>query len=183
LWKQQEESKLDEQSRSVAGGRPLGDDWNDEEIQSGPILLDRQTGAVRIGRLQLCERASKEVIGWSTSDVDVDEVQGWPALLQEQTRSVQGCRPELRQGTLEVGGAMGIQDRLKRLTKKAEEAGAEHKQQLEKALEKAEVAADRKTGGQYHDQIQKVGSKADAYIENLESQKGPGSSPDKQSDS
>jgi ElaB/YqjD/DUF883 family membrane-anchored ribosome-binding protein len=62
---------------------------------------------------------------------------------------------------------MGIQDRLKRLTKKAEEAGAEHKQQLEQAVHNAEAAADRQTGGQYHDQIQKAGEKADAYVKGL----------------
>jgi hypothetical protein len=46
---------------------------------------------------------------------------------------------------------MGISDRLKQLTKKAENTAAEHKEQIKDAVEKAEVAADRRSGGKYHD--------------------------------
>lgn len=63
---------------------------------------------------------------------------------------------------------MNIQDRLQRLADKAENLGAEHKAQLEKAIEKAEQAAERQTGGQYHDQIAKAGEKAGAYVDDLE---------------
>ena len=62
---------------------------------------------------------------------------------------------------------MDIQDRLRRLAEKAEDLGAEHREQLEAAIEKAEEAADQKTAGKYHGQIQKAGEKADAYVKGL----------------
>jgi ElaB/YqjD/DUF883 family membrane-anchored ribosome-binding protein len=71
---------------------------------------------------------------------------------------------------------MGIADRLKHLTKKAEDAAAEHKDQIHDAVQKAEAAADQRTGGKYHDQIQEAGAKADAFVDNL---KPTDTSPDK----
>jgi hypothetical protein len=62
---------------------------------------------------------------------------------------------------------VGIADRLKNLTKRAEDSAAEHKDQIHEAVQKAEAAADERTGGRYHDQIQKAGTKADAFIDNL----------------
>jgi DNA-binding protein H-NS len=62
---------------------------------------------------------------------------------------------------------MGIVDRLKKLTKRAEDSAAEHEDQIHEAVQKAEAAADQKTGGEYHDEIQKAGTKADALIDNL----------------
>jgi DNA-binding protein H-NS len=62
---------------------------------------------------------------------------------------------------------MGIADRLRNLTKKAEQAAVEHEDQIHDAVQKAEAAADQRTGGQYHDQIVKAGEKADAYVEHL----------------
>jgi antitoxin protein of toxin-antitoxin system len=62
---------------------------------------------------------------------------------------------------------MGIADRLRKLTKKAEEAAVEHQDQIHDAVQKAEAAADQRTGGQYHDQIVKAGDRADAYVEHL----------------
>ena len=62
---------------------------------------------------------------------------------------------------------MGITDRLKDVRKKAEDTAAEHKDQIQAAVEKAEVAADEQTAGKYHDQIAKAGSKVDEYVENL----------------
>lgn len=62
---------------------------------------------------------------------------------------------------------MGIADKLKGLTSKAEDAAAEHKDQIHEAVEKAEVAADQRTGGKYHDQIQKAADKADTFIDGL----------------
>ena len=62
---------------------------------------------------------------------------------------------------------MGITDRLKELTKKAEDTAAEHKDQLRDAVQKAEEAADQRTGGRYHDTIAKAGDKADAYLDTL----------------
>lgn len=62
---------------------------------------------------------------------------------------------------------MGFADKLKGLTKKAEDAAIEHKDEIQQAVQKAEVAADQRTGGKYHEQIQKAGTKADTLIEGL----------------
>jgi ElaB/YqjD/DUF883 family membrane-anchored ribosome-binding protein len=67
---------------------------------------------------------------------------------------------------------MEISDRLKRLTDKAKDGAAEHKEELEKSLDKAEQLVDQRTGGRYHDQLEKTKTKADAYVEGLE-QKDP----------
>jgi hypothetical protein len=75
---------------------------------------------------------------------------------------------------------MKLSDRLKGLSGKAKEAAAEHKDQIQDAVKKAEVAADRKTGGQYHDQIVNAGEKVESYVEGLnpsaapQDAKGPG---------
>jgi hypothetical protein len=63
---------------------------------------------------------------------------------------------------------MNISDKLKDLGEKAKETAAEHKDQIKNAVEKAEVAADRKTGGQYHDQIANAGAKVQSYVEGLD---------------
>lgn len=68
---------------------------------------------------------------------------------------------------------MGFADKLKNLTTKAEDAAATHKDQVHKAVLKAEEAADRQTGGQYHDQILKAGQKADAFVQDLEEPAAP----------
>jgi DNA-binding protein H-NS len=62
---------------------------------------------------------------------------------------------------------MGLADRLKGLTKKAEDAAVEHKDQIHQAVEKAEAAADQRTGGKYHEQIQKAGAKAESLVDGL----------------
>jgi DNA-binding protein H-NS len=62
---------------------------------------------------------------------------------------------------------VGITDRLKNLRKRAEDSAVEHKDQIHEAVQKAEAAADEKTGGKYHDQIQEAGSKADALVDSL----------------
>lgn len=62
---------------------------------------------------------------------------------------------------------MGFADKFKNLAKKAEDEAATHKDQVHKAVLKAEEAADQQTGGQYHDQILKAGQKADVYVEGL----------------
>ncbi len=67
---------------------------------------------------------------------------------------------------------MGLADKLKDLAKKAEDEAATHQDQVHNAVLKAQEAADRQTGGQYHDQIAKAGQKADAYVDSL---KEPGS--------
>jgi hypothetical protein len=63
---------------------------------------------------------------------------------------------------------MGISDRLKALTKRAENTAAEHKDQIKEAVEKAEVTADQRTGGKYHDKIAGAAAKATDYVEKLE---------------
>lgn len=62
---------------------------------------------------------------------------------------------------------MTVADRVRRLAQKARAAGAEHPDQLAKAVDAAEKLADKRTDGKYHDQIQNAGGKADAYIETL----------------
>jgi phage shock protein A len=62
---------------------------------------------------------------------------------------------------------MGLSDRFSQLTKKARETAAEHKDQLEQAIDKAAEVADRRTGGKYRDKIAKAEAKADAYVEKL----------------
>lgn len=62
---------------------------------------------------------------------------------------------------------MGLADRLTQLTKKAKDTAAEHKDQLEQAVDKAAAAADQRTGGKYHDQIAKAEAKADSYVQSL----------------
>jgi ElaB/YqjD/DUF883 family membrane-anchored ribosome-binding protein len=68
---------------------------------------------------------------------------------------------------------MGIADKLKGLTSKAEDAAAEHKDQIREAVGKAEVAADQRTGGKYHDQIQKAAAKADTLVDGLKDPEKP----------
>jgi ABC-type transporter Mla subunit MlaD len=62
---------------------------------------------------------------------------------------------------------MGLADRLKGLAKKAEDATVEHKDQIHQAVQKAEATAEERTGGKYHEQIRKVGAKADTFLEGL----------------
>jgi hypothetical protein len=62
---------------------------------------------------------------------------------------------------------MGLMDRFKGLTKKAEDAAAAHKEQIDQAVQKVETAADQRTGGQYHDRIQRAGAKAEAIVDRL----------------
>jgi uncharacterized coiled-coil DUF342 family protein len=63
---------------------------------------------------------------------------------------------------------MGFADKIKELTNKAEDAAATHKDELHKAVVKAEEMADRQTGGQYHEQIEKARQKADTFVDKLE---------------
>ncbi len=62
---------------------------------------------------------------------------------------------------------MGLADRFSQLTKRAKDAAAEHKDQVEQALQKAAAAADQQTGGKYHDKIVKAETTAEDYVENL----------------
>jgi MT0933-like antitoxin protein len=62
---------------------------------------------------------------------------------------------------------MGISDRLKDLKTKAIEAAAEHSDQIQDAVEKATTTADERTGGKYHERIEKVGAQADGLVAGL----------------
>jgi MT0933-like antitoxin protein len=71
--------------------------------------------------------------------------------------------------TLE-GRVMGMADRLRDLTLKAKKSAAEHKDQIQQAVEKAETIADTRTKGKYHDRIANTGAKVESYVEKLQPQ-------------
>ena len=66
---------------------------------------------------------------------------------------------------------MGLRDKLKDMTTKADNAAAQHKQQIQQTINKAQAAADRRTRGRYHDQINKAATKAEQYLEDRASTK------------
>jgi ElaB/YqjD/DUF883 family membrane-anchored ribosome-binding protein len=67
---------------------------------------------------------------------------------------------------------VGLGDTLKGFRKKAEDAAVEHKDQIHEAVQKAEVAADQRTGGKYHDRIQQAAGKVDTFVEELDANDG-----------
>jgi hypothetical protein len=71
---------------------------------------------------------------------------------------------------------VGLADKFKDLRKKAEDAAVEHKDQIQQGVQKAAATADQKTGGKYHEQIQKAGARANTLLEGLADaqQKPPG---------
>jgi ElaB/YqjD/DUF883 family membrane-anchored ribosome-binding protein len=71
---------------------------------------------------------------------------------------------------------MGLADRLKGLTKKAEDTAVEHKDQIHEAVQKAQATADQRTGGKYHEQIQKAGAKAESFVDGLQETEGKAAS-------
>jgi hypothetical protein len=60
---------------------------------------------------------------------------------------------------------MGLRDRLTDLRKQAQEAVAEHKDEIQGAMETAGAAVDKKTHGKYTDKIAKYGQKASSAVE------------------
>jgi hypothetical protein len=60
---------------------------------------------------------------------------------------------------------MGLGDKFKDMAGKAQDAVAEHKEQIQDAVGAASVAADRKTGGKYTDKIHKFGQKANEAVD------------------
>lgn len=60
---------------------------------------------------------------------------------------------------------MGLRDRLTGLREQAQEAVAEHKEQIQSAMETTGAAVDRKTHGKYTDKIAKYGQKASGAVE------------------
>jgi len=63
---------------------------------------------------------------------------------------------------------MALSDRLKGLRGKAEDAVVERKDQIHQAVQKAGEVADQRTGGKYHDKIEKAGGKALGLVDSLE---------------
>jgi len=64
---------------------------------------------------------------------------------------------------------MGFGDKFKDLAKQAQDAVAEHKEQIVQAVDNASVLADQRTGGKYTDKIAKVGQKAEQAVEKMSS--------------
>jgi nitrogen-specific signal transduction histidine kinase len=62
---------------------------------------------------------------------------------------------------------MGFGDKFKDLAKQAQDAVAEHKEQIAEAVDRASVVADERTGGKYTEKISKVGQKAEQVVEKL----------------
>jgi hypothetical protein len=62
---------------------------------------------------------------------------------------------------------MGLKDKLTELRDQAQATVAEHKDQIQGAVETAGAAVDRKTHGKYTDKIVKYGQKANDAVENL----------------
>ena len=62
---------------------------------------------------------------------------------------------------------MGLGDKLKNLAKQAQDSAAEHREQLQGAVEAATVVADRKTKGRHTDKIAKMGQKASGALDRL----------------
>lgn len=73
---------------------------------------------------------------------------------------------------------MGLADRLKDVTRKAEEKAAEHGDQIRQAAHKAGDAADQHTGGKYSEKIQRAGAKVDSMVDNLKTPEADGAGAD-----
>lgn len=73
---------------------------------------------------------------------------------------------------------MGMTDKFKDLKAKTEKAAVDHKDELHKAVDKAEQLADERTQGKYHDQLDKLASKADAQLDDLAKQHAEAPTPD-----
>jgi len=68
---------------------------------------------------------------------------------------------------------MGLADRLKDLTTKAQDAVVERNEDIHKVVEKVAATADERTGGKYREQIQRVGAKAGGLIDGLSGAETP----------
>lgn len=62
---------------------------------------------------------------------------------------------------------MGLRDKLTGLREQAQEAVAEHKEQIQNAMETTGAVVDRKTRGKYTDKIARYGQKATDAVENF----------------
>lgn len=62
---------------------------------------------------------------------------------------------------------MGLTDKFKDIPQQAQDADAEHKDEIHEAVDAAGVAVDRKTKGKHSDKIAKFGEKAGDAIDKL----------------
>jgi MT0933-like antitoxin protein len=62
---------------------------------------------------------------------------------------------------------MGLGDKFKNLAKQAQGAVAEHKDQIQDAVDRVSVAANEKTKGKYADKIVKMNEKAGAAVDKM----------------
>jgi hypothetical protein len=62
---------------------------------------------------------------------------------------------------------MGFGDKFKNLAKQAQDAVAEHKDQIHDAVDRVSVAANEKTKGKYADKIVKMNEKAGAAVDKV----------------
>jgi MT0933-like antitoxin protein len=62
---------------------------------------------------------------------------------------------------------MGLRDKIAGLREQAQEAVAQHRDQIQDAMETAGAAVDRKTHGKYTDKIAKYGEKATNAVESF----------------
>jgi MT0933-like antitoxin protein len=62
---------------------------------------------------------------------------------------------------------MGLSGKFKDLRSKAEEAVVERKDQIQETVQKVGEAADQRTGGKYHEHIEKAGAKATGFVDGL----------------
>jgi MT0933-like antitoxin protein len=76
---------------------------------------------------------------------------------------------------------MGLRDKLTDLRKQAQEAVADHKNEIQGAVETAGAAVDQKTHGKYSDKILKYGQKANNAVEKFGDQ-GPSEHSDASAD-
>ena len=65
---------------------------------------------------------------------------------------------------------MGLRDKLTDLREQAQQAVAEHKDEIQDAMETSSAAVDQKTHGKYTDKISKYGQKATKAVEKFGSQ-------------
>ena len=65
---------------------------------------------------------------------------------------------------------MGLRDKLTDLREQAQQAVAEHKDEIQGAMETTSAAVDQKTHGRYTDKISKYGQKATRAVEKFGSQ-------------
>lgn len=59
---------------------------------------------------------------------------------------------------------MGLMDDVEKLAQKARDLAEEHPDQVRKALDQAENAIDKQTGGKHADQIDSVGDKVADFL-------------------